>query len=288
MSITSLSSEISRLTRDIADLQKKRGDIARKRSDVMAKVDRAQRAMASAKDLRKAADQAKVLSGLQNELSRIDGTDADLMRTTSRTPLGRRRILQVFSRCPSLPYDPRPSRHCKPAYHMTFFTLPDEHEGAVGLYRSVVLPWNHVFAVFVIALIAARRDTSDRSGELEWAQRYLVPRWNRYAANLGTVPPINRRNRVLQAPATIDSCDFVEGDPRGSPFAFCVPFRSSRLLRFPATKIVSEIKGRTQVWPFFCPLALFSSSAVAAPPRAKRGAMRRARGLRPCRAGGRA
>lgn len=80
MSITSLSSEISRLTRDIADLQKKRGDIARKRSDVMAKVDRAQRAMASAKDLRKAADQAKILSGLQNELSRIDGTDADLMR----------------------------------------------------------------------------------------------------------------------------------------------------------------------------------------------------------------
>lgn len=80
MSITSLSSEISRLTRDIADLQKKRGDIARKRSDIMAKVDRAQRAMASAKDLRKAADQAKALSGLQNELSRIDGTDADLLR----------------------------------------------------------------------------------------------------------------------------------------------------------------------------------------------------------------
>lgn len=67
MSITSLSSEISRLTRDIADLQKKRGDIARKRSDIMAKVDRAQRAMASAKDLRKAADQAKALSGLFRE-----------------------------------------------------------------------------------------------------------------------------------------------------------------------------------------------------------------------------
>jgi hypothetical protein len=80
MSISSLSSEISRLTRDIADLQKKRGDVARKRSDVMAKVDKAQRAMAGAKDLRKAADQAKALSTLQNELSRIDGSDADLLR----------------------------------------------------------------------------------------------------------------------------------------------------------------------------------------------------------------
>ncbi len=80
MSTTALSSEISRLTRDIADLQKKRGDVARKRGDVMAKVDRAHRAMASAKDLRKAADQAKALSGLQNELSRIEGADADLLR----------------------------------------------------------------------------------------------------------------------------------------------------------------------------------------------------------------
>ena len=80
MSISSLSSDVSALMRDIADIQKKRADVARKRSDVMAKVDRAQRAMASAKELRKVADQSKVLSGLQNELSRIEGSDGDLMR----------------------------------------------------------------------------------------------------------------------------------------------------------------------------------------------------------------
>ncbi len=30
----------------------------------------------------------------------------------------------------------------------------------------------------------------------------------------------NRRNRVLRAAATIDSCDPNEGDPEGSRFAF--------------------------------------------------------------------
>jgi hypothetical protein len=30
----------------------------------------------------------------------------------------------------------------------------------------------------------------------------------------------NRKNRVLRAAATTDSCDTSEGDPEGSPFAF--------------------------------------------------------------------
>lgn len=80
MSISSLSSDISRLTRDIADLHKKRGDLASKRSDILTKVDRAQRAMASARDLKKLADQSRALAGLQNEMSKVDGSDADLLR----------------------------------------------------------------------------------------------------------------------------------------------------------------------------------------------------------------
>jgi hypothetical protein len=30
----------------------------------------------------------------------------------------------------------------------------------------------------------------------------------------------NRKNRVLRAAATTDSCDRSEGDPEGSPFGF--------------------------------------------------------------------
>jgi hypothetical protein len=41
-----------------------------------------------------------------------------------------------------------------------------------------------------------------------------------YAANRGTTPSINRKNRVLRAPATTDSCDIGADDPEGSPFAF--------------------------------------------------------------------
>ncbi len=43
----------------------------------------------------------------------------------------------------------------------------------------------------------------------------------------------NRKNRVLRAPATNDSCDISEGDPEGSPFAFWFPFRRDRVLRIP-------------------------------------------------------
>jgi hypothetical protein len=41
----------------------------------------------------------------------------------------------------------------------------------------------------------------------------------------------NRKNRVLRAPATTDSCDIGAGEPEGSPFAFCAPFRGDRVLR---------------------------------------------------------
>jgi hypothetical protein len=46
---------------------------------------------------------------------------------------------------------------------------------------------------------------------------------------------INRKNRVLRAPATTDTCNLSAGDPEGSPFAFWDPFRRDRVLRLPAT-----------------------------------------------------
>jgi len=52
-----------------------------------------------------------------------------------------------------------------------------------------------------------------------------------YAASLGILSSTNRKNRVLRAPATNDSCDTGKGDPEGSLFAF----RSGRVLRPPAT-----------------------------------------------------
>jgi hypothetical protein len=47
-----------------------------------------------------------------------------------------------------------------------------------------------------------------------------------YAANRGTTPSINRKNRVLRAPATTDSCDIGADDPER--VAFRVSFRGDR------------------------------------------------------------
>jgi hypothetical protein len=58
-----------------------------------------------------------------------------------------------------------------------------------------------------------------------------------YAASIGMARSINRKNRVLRAPATTDSCDIGAGDPEGSPFAFWGPFRRDRVLRLPATRL---------------------------------------------------
>jgi hypothetical protein len=52
-----------------------------------------------------------------------------------------------------------------------------------------------------------------------------------YAARRGMALSTNRKNRVLRAPATNDSCETSEGDPGGSPFAFWSPFRRDRVLR---------------------------------------------------------
>jgi hypothetical protein len=57
-----------------------------------------------------------------------------------------------------------------------------------------------------------------------------------YAPNLGIARSTNRKNRVLRAPATNDSCETSKDDPEGSPFAFWSPFRRDRVLRVPATK----------------------------------------------------
>jgi hypothetical protein len=58
-----------------------------------------------------------------------------------------------------------------------------------------------------------------------------------YAASIGMTRSINRKNRVLRAHATTDSCDIGAGDPEGSPFAFWGPFRRDRVLRLPATRL---------------------------------------------------
>lgn len=50
-----------------------------------------------------------------------------------------------------------------------------------------------------------------------------------HATSLGISLSINRKNRVLRAPATTDSCDIGAGDPEGSPFAFWEPFRREDL-----------------------------------------------------------
>jgi hypothetical protein len=54
-----------------------------------------------------------------------------------------------------------------------------------------------------------------------------------YAASRGIVRSTNRKNRVLRAPATNDSCETSGADPEGSPFAFWPPFRRDRVLRVP-------------------------------------------------------
>jgi hypothetical protein len=61
-----------------------------------------------------------------------------------------------------------------------------------------------------------------------------------YAASRGMARSTKRKNRVLRAPATNDSCETNEGGPEGPPFAFLSPFRRDRVLRVPATKIDIE------------------------------------------------
>jgi hypothetical protein len=57
---------------------------------------------------------------------------------------------------------------------------------------------------------------------------------------MGMARSTNRKNRVLRAPATTDSCDIGAGDPEGSPFAFWCPFRRDRVLRLPDLNLVFD------------------------------------------------
>ena len=57
----------------------------------------------------------------------------------------------------------------------------------------------------------------------------------------------NRKNRVLRAPATTDSCDIGEGDREGAPFAFWAPLRRDRALRLQDLNLLGSFRSRGQI-----------------------------------------
>ena len=59
---------------------------------------------------------------------------------------------------------------------------------------------------------------------------------------MGMARSTNRKNRVLRAPATTDSCEIGAGDPEGSPFAFWEPFRKDRVLRLRDLNLLGNIR----------------------------------------------